>query len=206
MHQLTSVALKLFLFLQVADRRAIDTTDAERRTVSPAGLQEAIDALVSKYRRARSFVRPSGTEDVVRVYAEADTQVSSCRLLRLGLSQLLTLALTLSRRVCVPGERRQPGAPSEPGGLWSGRRSRGQAKTAALDDKNSFYLIIFYICNVCIFFIWSFAIILIHFFFLKTVKTCTMYNTTGKNALLCYAMLLCYSVYFVIALRGNWTV
>lgn len=56
----------------------IDTTDAERRTVSPAGLQEAIDATVSKYRRARSFVRPSGTEDVVRVYAEADTQVSFC--------------------------------------------------------------------------------------------------------------------------------
>jgi len=26
------------------------------------------------YEMARSFVRPSGTEDVVRVYAEADTQ------------------------------------------------------------------------------------------------------------------------------------
>lgn len=53
----------------------IDTTDAERRTVSPVGLQEAIDSLVKKYRQARSFVRPSGTEDVVRVYAEAETQV-----------------------------------------------------------------------------------------------------------------------------------
>jgi phosphoacetylglucosamine mutase len=53
----------------------IDTTDAERRTVSSAGLQEAIDRLVNKHRQARSFVRPSGTEDVVRVYAEADTQV-----------------------------------------------------------------------------------------------------------------------------------
>uniref|UniRef100_A0A8C8H3N3 Phosphoacetylglucosamine mutase n=1 Tax=Oncorhynchus tshawytscha TaxID=74940 RepID=A0A8C8H3N3_ONCTS len=63
------------LINQVADRRVIDTTDAERRTVSPAGLQEAIDSLVNKHRQARSFVRPSGTEDVVRVYAEADTQV-----------------------------------------------------------------------------------------------------------------------------------
>lgn len=62
------------LKVKVADRRVIDTTDAERRTVSPAGLQEAIDALVRKYRQARCFVRPSGTEDVVRVYAEADTQ------------------------------------------------------------------------------------------------------------------------------------
>uniref|UniRef100_A0A8C8H0Y3 Phosphoacetylglucosamine mutase n=2 Tax=Oncorhynchus TaxID=8016 RepID=A0A8C8H0Y3_ONCTS len=65
------------LINQVADRRVIDTTDAERRTVSPAGLQEAIDSRVKKYRRARSFVRPSGTEDVVRVYAEADTQESA---------------------------------------------------------------------------------------------------------------------------------
>ncbi|CAB1343011.1 unnamed protein product [Coregonus sp. 'balchen'] len=65
------------LKVKVADRRVIDTTDAERRTVSPAGLQEAIDSLVNKYRQARSFVRPSGTEDVVRVYAEADTQESA---------------------------------------------------------------------------------------------------------------------------------
>ncbi|KAG7461030.1 hypothetical protein MATL_G00205320 [Megalops atlanticus] len=62
------------LKVKVADRRVIDTTDAERRAVSPAGLQEAIDALVKKYKMSRAFVRPSGTEDVVRVYAEADTQ------------------------------------------------------------------------------------------------------------------------------------
>ncbi|XP_068432628.1 phosphoacetylglucosamine mutase [Clinocottus analis] len=62
------------LKVKVSDRRVIDTADAERRAVSPAGLQEAIDSLVKKYSRARSFVRPSGTEDVVRVYAEADTQ------------------------------------------------------------------------------------------------------------------------------------
>lgn len=65
------------LKVKVADRRVIDTTDAERRAVSPAGLQDAIDTLVKKYRLARSFVRPSGTEDVVRVYAEADTQESA---------------------------------------------------------------------------------------------------------------------------------
>jgi len=60
---------------QVADRRVIDTTDAERRAVTPSGLQEKIDALVKKHRLSRAFVRPSGTEDVVRIYAEADTQV-----------------------------------------------------------------------------------------------------------------------------------
>ncbi|XP_076128700.1 phosphoacetylglucosamine mutase [Alosa pseudoharengus] len=62
------------LKVKVADRRVINTTDAERKTTSPAGLQEAIDELNRKYRLARSFVRPSGTEDVVRVYAEAETR------------------------------------------------------------------------------------------------------------------------------------
>ncbi|NXF04919.1 AGM1 mutase, partial [Smithornis capensis] len=62
------------LKVQVADRRVIDTTDAERRAVTPPGLQEKIDTLVKKYRLSRAFVRPSGTEDVVRIYAEADTQ------------------------------------------------------------------------------------------------------------------------------------
>ncbi|MBN3318094.1 AGM1 mutase, partial [Atractosteus spatula] len=62
------------LKVKVADRRVIDTADAERRAVSPAGLQEAIDALVRKCNMSRAFVRPSGTEDVVRVYSEADTQ------------------------------------------------------------------------------------------------------------------------------------
>ncbi|NXG54423.1 AGM1 mutase, partial [Hemiprocne comata] len=62
------------LKVQVADRQVIDTTDAERRAVTPPGLQEKIDVLVKKYKLSRAFVRPSGTEDVVRIYAEADTQ------------------------------------------------------------------------------------------------------------------------------------
>uniref|UniRef100_A0A8B9L646 Phosphoacetylglucosamine mutase n=1 Tax=Astyanax mexicanus TaxID=7994 RepID=A0A8B9L646_ASTMX len=65
------------LINQVSDRCVIDTTDAERRAVTPAGLQDTIDTLVKKYAKARAFVRPSGTEDVVRVYAEADTQESA---------------------------------------------------------------------------------------------------------------------------------
>ncbi|KAL6459681.1 hypothetical protein MHYP_G00314400 [Metynnis hypsauchen] len=65
------------LTVKVADRRIIDTADAERRAVTPAGLQDSIDALVKKYTKARAFVRPSGTEDLVRVYAEAETQESA---------------------------------------------------------------------------------------------------------------------------------
>ena len=55
----------------VGDRHAFQTEDAERRLVSPKGLQAKIDDLVRRYEGGRSFVRPSGTEDVVRVYAEA---------------------------------------------------------------------------------------------------------------------------------------
>ncbi|KAF8227447.1 phosphoacetylglucosamine mutase [Tricholoma matsutake] len=55
----------------VGDRNAFRTENAERRLVSPPGLQSKIDELVMRYEGGRSFVRPSGTEDVVRVYAEA---------------------------------------------------------------------------------------------------------------------------------------
>lgn len=59
------------LKVQVPDRTVFQTTDAERKLTSPAGLQAKIDALVAQFPQGRSFVRPSGTEDCVRVYAEA---------------------------------------------------------------------------------------------------------------------------------------
>ncbi|CAG8466966.1 10826_t:CDS:10 [Acaulospora morrowiae] len=58
----------------VSDRHIFKGTNAERTLIEPVGLQEKIDALVGKYKDGRSFVRPSGTEDVVRVYAEAATR------------------------------------------------------------------------------------------------------------------------------------
>ena len=58
------------LKVQVKDRSKFTTQDAERRLVTPQGLQTKIDEVVAKYKDARSFVRPSGTEDCVRVYAE----------------------------------------------------------------------------------------------------------------------------------------
>lgn len=61
----------------VNDRNAFVTTDAERRLVNPPLLQQRIDELVLKYDGGRTFVRPSGTEDVVRVYAEASTRVQA---------------------------------------------------------------------------------------------------------------------------------
>ena len=59
----------------VSDRSKVTTKNAERTCTQPEGLQESIDAHVRLMGpNARSFVRPSGTENVVRVYAEAETQ------------------------------------------------------------------------------------------------------------------------------------
>ncbi|KAH9499209.1 Phosphoglucomutase-3 [Bulinus truncatus] len=66
--------------IKVENRLLVETTDAERRTFKPAGLQEAIDDIVAGYKHGRAFARPSGTEDVVRVYAEADTQANADKL------------------------------------------------------------------------------------------------------------------------------
>ncbi|KNE95410.1 hypothetical protein PSTG_11263 [Puccinia striiformis f. sp. tritici PST-78] len=58
----------------VTDRHAFVTEDAERILVKPDEMQLKINQIVSAYPSARSFVRPSGTEDCVRVYAEAATK------------------------------------------------------------------------------------------------------------------------------------
>lgn len=58
----------------MADRTIIHTACAETQVTQPPDLQSAIDAAVRQYSRGRAFARPSGTEDAVRVYAEAATQ------------------------------------------------------------------------------------------------------------------------------------
>ncbi|KAJ8631936.1 hypothetical protein MRB53_025272 [Persea americana] len=62
------------LKVKVMDRTAVSTTNAETVVVEPSGLQEVINTETAKYPKGRCFIRPSGTEDVIRVYAEASTQ------------------------------------------------------------------------------------------------------------------------------------
>eukprot|EP00667_Euglena_gracilis_P007027 EG_transcript_7096 len=64
----------------VPDPRRVGTVWDETRVVAPPGLQDEIDRCVTKYdvaRGARAFVRPSGTEPIVRIYAEAATQADA---------------------------------------------------------------------------------------------------------------------------------
>ena len=60
--------------VEVADRNIFKTTNAERTLVEPQGTQARLDILVSKFKDGRSFARASGTEDAIRVYAEAATR------------------------------------------------------------------------------------------------------------------------------------
>ncbi|KAJ7944641.1 Phosphoacetylglucosamine mutase [Quillaja saponaria] len=68
------------LKVKVEDRTAVVTANAETVAVRPPGIQEAINSETAKYHQGRSFIRPSGTEDVIRVYAEASTQEAADRL------------------------------------------------------------------------------------------------------------------------------
>ncbi|XP_043261272.1 phosphoacetylglucosamine mutase isoform X2 [Colletes gigas] len=69
------------LIVKVRDKNVVTTTNAERRCVTPEGLQNEIDRVVSQYKKGRAFVRPSGTEDVVRVYAECENLTDLNRLI-----------------------------------------------------------------------------------------------------------------------------
>lgn len=59
----------------VPDRTVVKTNENETRLNAPIDLQTRVDEAVSRIGgSSRAFVRPSGTEDVVRIYAEAETQ------------------------------------------------------------------------------------------------------------------------------------
>lgn len=66
--------------LQVHDRLVLRTTCMDTRLEEPQELQCEIDTAVLEVQAGRAFVRPSGTQDVVRVYAEARTQAEVDRL------------------------------------------------------------------------------------------------------------------------------
>eukprot|EP00568_Trieres_chinensis_P000174 CAMPEP_0183305548 /NCGR_PEP_ID=MMETSP0160_2-20130417/10246_1 /TAXON_ID=2839 ORGANISM="Odontella Sinensis, Strain Grunow 1884" /NCGR_SAMPLE_ID=MMETSP0160_2 /ASSEMBLY_ACC=CAM_ASM_000250 /LENGTH=630 /DNA_ID=CAMNT_0025468759 /DNA_START=44 /DNA_END=1936 /DNA_ORIENTATION=- len=89
--------------VRVKDRSLIMTNDDETRALSPPHLQPALDAAMLSLARnesvsegmnppPRCFVRPSGTEDAVRIYAEASTQDDA--------SSLAAEAAALVHQIC----------------------------------------------------------------------------------------------------------
>lgn len=66
--------------VKVSNRNMFKTIKADTELSEPAALQASVNEQVAKYKHGRCFVRPSGTEDIVRVYAEADTQENTDKL------------------------------------------------------------------------------------------------------------------------------
>ena len=70
------------LKIRVSDRKNVVTNEDETKVTTPLSLQLGIHQAISSFQDdssndnppVRAFVRPSGTEDVVRVYAEAPLQ------------------------------------------------------------------------------------------------------------------------------------
>jgi phosphoacetylglucosamine mutase len=62
------------LKVKVADRSIIKCSDNETKCLAPASVQLKLEEAMAKFQHGRTFIRPSGTEDVVRVYAEAATR------------------------------------------------------------------------------------------------------------------------------------
>ena len=56
----------------VEDRNSFKTTKDELKLIEPEELQFDIEKLLKKHKGARAFVRPSGTEDILRLYVEAE--------------------------------------------------------------------------------------------------------------------------------------
>lgn len=58
----------------VEDRSRFKVIPDESRLTEPIALQEEIDRICAKVNKGRAFVRPSGTEDILRLYAEAESE------------------------------------------------------------------------------------------------------------------------------------
>lgn len=67
------------LKVEVPDRNQFQTQEgtAERKLAQPQRIQDEIDKMVAKFSNGRSFARASGTENAVRVYAEANTRAEA---------------------------------------------------------------------------------------------------------------------------------
>lgn len=55
----------------VPDKSLLKCSEDETYLISPESLQQELNVLMNSVPMGRIFIRPSGTEDVVRIYAEA---------------------------------------------------------------------------------------------------------------------------------------
>jgi phosphoacetylglucosamine mutase len=79
------------LKVQVKDRSIIKVNDNETQCHEPQQVQGELDRAMNEH-NGRAFIRPSGTEDVVRIYAEAPTRAAA--------DELAKIAAGIVHRLC----------------------------------------------------------------------------------------------------------
>ena len=69
--------------VKVPDKSKVTCSEDETAVLTPIALQEDLNQAMQSVTKGRCFVRPSGTEDVVRIYAEAATTEEAALLAKL---------------------------------------------------------------------------------------------------------------------------
>lgn len=59
--------------VKVPDKSRVTCSEDETMVLTPSALQDDLNVAMNSVTNGRCFVRPSGTEDVVRIYAEANS-------------------------------------------------------------------------------------------------------------------------------------
>ena len=60
--------------IAVKTKENLKVNDIEDKVVQPEGLQKAIEEVIEKHKGKKAFLRASGTENVLRLHVEAETQ------------------------------------------------------------------------------------------------------------------------------------
>lgn len=79
------------------NKSLIICSEDETKVIQPIELQNDLDEAMNSIPSGRCFVRPSGTEDYVRIYAEAQTQADADRLALLCIN-------AIHQHIGIPGE------------------------------------------------------------------------------------------------------
>ena len=68
--------------VEVKDKNKFVTNEDDSKLLEPNDVKNKIDELVKKYEKCRVLIRPSGTEDCLRIYVETKTDENNCEIIK----------------------------------------------------------------------------------------------------------------------------
>ena len=68
--------------IEVKDKNKFVTNEDDSKLLEPNDVKNKIDELVKKYEKCRVLIRPSGTEDCLRIYVETKTDENNCEIIK----------------------------------------------------------------------------------------------------------------------------